>query len=195
MTKRVLLISIFFVSVLASFQVARAASPLFEGTWLVDGKLKATAKIPGLFNVSASLSNLRFFGEVFHFNGDQSFSEDLFGLKGAWEPSGSGFTVLLDADALVAELAQYGIQAEITNDACSGKVQSNGKMTGKMTLNLNAAIPAGAGTLTGTVTISGTFTGTEDLSVVSLSEAGGSSPGFGSLASFIAERLLSPIPR
>jgi hypothetical protein len=194
MRKRVLLISIFILSVLAPFQLARAASPSLEGTWLIDGKLKATAKIPGLLNVSASLSDLRFFGEVFFLNADQSFSEGLLKLTGTWAQNGTSFTVEADLDALLAELAQYGIQGEVMNYTYEGKVQSSGKMTGKITLNLNVAIPVGAATLTGTVTISGTFTGTKGLSLVSLSEAGGSSPGFGSLASFIAERLLSPIP-
>lgn len=194
MVKRVLLISIFSLSILASFQLVSAASPPVpvEGMWLVAGKLNATAKFPALVTVSASLSNLRAFGEVFSFNADKSFSEDLFGLVGTWEQNESSFTVQIDLDALLKELEQFGIRGEISKYAFSGKVQNNGKMTGKIILNLDlTTIPP---VLSGTMTLSGTFTGTAGPTVLTLSERSSPTARFHSLASFIAERLLSPIP-
>ncbi len=192
MLKKILLISIFFLSLFAYSDHAWASSTV-EGAYLIDGKLKATAKIPGLFSLSTSLNLLPVFGEAFHFNSDGSFFEDLLKLNGTWEESESNFTVNIDLDALLAELEEkYGIQGEVTKYSFTGKLQSNGNVTGKIAINLNAFIPLGTATLTGTVNLSGTFTGTAVASTSSSPQESGESR---SLAGFIAEKLLGPIPQ
>jgi hypothetical protein len=192
MLKKNLLISIFSIFVLAYSSLGWTSSAV-EGTYLIDGKLKATVKVPGLFSLSASLSELELFGEAFYFNPDGSFSEELLAIQGTWEESGSNFTVNIDLDALLAELEErYKILGEVTKYSFTGKLLSNGNITGKAALNLNVSMPLGSATLTGTVSISGTFTGTEVVPAPSSPQKSGSSR---SLAGFIAEKLLAPIPR
>lgn len=161
MLKKILLISIFSIFVFAYSSLGWTSSAV-EGTYLIDGKLKATVKVPGLFSLSASLNELELFGEAFYFNPDGSFSEELLAIQGTWEENGSNFTVNIDLDALLAELEErYKILGEVTNYSFTGKLLSNGNITGKAALNLNVSMPLGSATLTGTVSLSGTFAGTK----------------------------------
>lgn len=134
------------------------ATPTLEGTWAIDGKMKAKLNVPAFLNLSLTLTNLAALGESFIFNSDGTFVDGFGLLAGDWSQSGANFTVDLDFTDIIASLNDLGLSAtEKPGATFSGKIQKNGTIKGKFKVGFDLESSG----MTGTLAISGNFVGTK----------------------------------
>lgn len=190
MLKRMIIISIFIVSMIGLSNPASATTPSFlldETTWQVGGNFTTSIKFPNLVELTLKMPKLETFwstfsiGEVFYFAGDGTFEDLILAflplLAGdaevplpTWTQTGSNFTV--DITELSIALAE-GLQGMLGDLATvngtpskpptfSGKVGSNGSsISGKVAISYDLSIQLGDGSpINGTLSVTMSFKGT-----------------------------------
>jgi hypothetical protein len=177
MLRKGFIVSALFLSILAiSNPVWAQSCPTPDGYYLLDGKLGAKANFPGFATLSLKLPDLERIEALAFFDSSGVFSLFLPLLSEAPLLSGSwamecptDFTVDSGIDLLIGELAQLGIDAEITSRSFSGTRQSDGTIKGNFNLGISIGL---LGIQAGTITIKGSFTGAPTAAPVSILSAG-----------------------
>jgi hypothetical protein len=190
MVRKLFFISILSFSVVALSSLAEAASviDLTNRIFDVDGSLKLTVNAPGMIKITATLPKLATFDEYFLFRADKTFEDQLLvlGLTDLgqtlqlplWHQNGSNFTIdiapVVDSlgNYLNSALKSFGVSVTSSKDPVfTGKIASNSKISGKLTINYDISVEAPSGSANvGTIIITMSFKGTPMLTGVVFSQ-------------------------
>jgi hypothetical protein len=220
MLRKMLIISIFIVSMIGLSNPALATTPSYplDGTyWQIDGKVTIKLNFPNLVSITLALPKLATLAtlgspEVFVFNGDGTFTGSLLDLGSSmeldippltWDQTGNNFTVdIADfAAALLDSLNASGLTVTQTKPPVfSGKVASNGSsISAKLTIGYNISVDLGTGgppMSAGTLSVTGSFKGTPaEATLLSLSKATIGQPSKWSIIKNILLDIKAQIPR
>lgn len=184
MLKRMLIVSIVLLSMMAISNRSWAASTapdLSDTIYDIKGKLTLKINFPNLISLTATLPQVNNFGEVFYFNGDGTFEDELITALlsdsvdlPTWTQNGSTFLVDLTplSDSISAmlsglDISGFSISSEPSRDPTfPGKIAANGNISGNINLGWNITIEGGPVPIDGTLTVTLKFTGTPSAQMV-----------------------------